>query len=296
MVATALVLSAGGMFAAWEAGVWNVLHKRVRPDMIVGASAGAWNAWVLAGGGTTATNLQWATISGVGVTLLQGQILTHNDTADVGFGPGTTGGLLVADTTLNGATEVEMAWSTGTTLTGKANGYNTLAVGATGNTAGVVTLGFGSGTGTLTVGPGTGIGTLTVGAAAAGTVSIGVGTNITGTLTVGGTGTGGACIVQLGATGVTAGSSVTLGGTTTLTVGTGLTSLGGGLTVTGATQINNTLAATGTTTLGTIGTTSGRLVFNSATTSGGSVTLVAPATGLASLASYTLTLLPPGTG
>jgi predicted acylesterase/phospholipase RssA len=40
------------MFAAWEAGVWNVLHERVRPDMIVGASAGAWNAWLLAGGGT----------------------------------------------------------------------------------------------------------------------------------------------------------------------------------------------------------------------------------------------------
>jgi NTE family protein len=52
MVATALVLSAGGMFAAWEAGVWNVLHERFRPDLIVGASAGAWNAWALAGGAT----------------------------------------------------------------------------------------------------------------------------------------------------------------------------------------------------------------------------------------------------
>jgi predicted acylesterase/phospholipase RssA len=40
------------MFAAWEAGVWNVLHKRVQPDMIVGASAGAWNGWLLAGGAT----------------------------------------------------------------------------------------------------------------------------------------------------------------------------------------------------------------------------------------------------
>lgn len=38
------------MFAAWEVGVWNVLHKHVRPDLIVGASAGAWNAWLLAGG------------------------------------------------------------------------------------------------------------------------------------------------------------------------------------------------------------------------------------------------------
>jgi len=50
-MSTALVLSAGGMFAAWEAGVWNVLHKLVQPDMIVGASAGAWNGWLLAGGG-----------------------------------------------------------------------------------------------------------------------------------------------------------------------------------------------------------------------------------------------------
>lgn len=50
---TALVLSAGGMFAAWEAGVWNVLHKTIRPGMIIGASAGAWNAWVLAGGATS---------------------------------------------------------------------------------------------------------------------------------------------------------------------------------------------------------------------------------------------------
>jgi NTE family protein len=49
-MSTALVLSAGGMFAAWEAGVWNVLHRHVRPDLIVGASAGAWNAWALAGG------------------------------------------------------------------------------------------------------------------------------------------------------------------------------------------------------------------------------------------------------
>jgi NTE family protein len=47
---TALVLSAGGMFAAWEAGVWKVLSAHVRPDLIIGASAGAWNAWAIAGG------------------------------------------------------------------------------------------------------------------------------------------------------------------------------------------------------------------------------------------------------
>jgi NTE family protein len=47
---TALVLSAGGMFAAWEAGVWSSLSGRFSPDLIVGASAGAWNGWAIAGG------------------------------------------------------------------------------------------------------------------------------------------------------------------------------------------------------------------------------------------------------
>ena len=49
---TALVLSAGGMFAAWEAGVWKGLAGHVRPDLVVGASAGAWNGWLIAGGAT----------------------------------------------------------------------------------------------------------------------------------------------------------------------------------------------------------------------------------------------------
>jgi len=49
---TALILSAGGMFAAWEAGVWKVLSRLIRPDMYIGASAGAWNAWLLASGVT----------------------------------------------------------------------------------------------------------------------------------------------------------------------------------------------------------------------------------------------------
>jgi len=51
-VTTALVLSAGGMFAAWEVGVWKALYGRFRPDLIVGASAGAWNGWAIAGGAT----------------------------------------------------------------------------------------------------------------------------------------------------------------------------------------------------------------------------------------------------
>src|SRR5215469_2738302 len=38
------------MYAAWEAGVWKALASHVRPDVIVGASAGAWNGWAIASG------------------------------------------------------------------------------------------------------------------------------------------------------------------------------------------------------------------------------------------------------
>jgi NTE family protein len=51
---TALVFSAGGMFGAWEAGVWKALEPHIRPDLIVGASVGAWNGWAIAGGLTPA--------------------------------------------------------------------------------------------------------------------------------------------------------------------------------------------------------------------------------------------------
>jgi len=54
VVRTALVLSAGGMFAAWEVGVWKSLEGRWKPDLIVGASAGAWNGWAIAGGASSA--------------------------------------------------------------------------------------------------------------------------------------------------------------------------------------------------------------------------------------------------
>jgi predicted acylesterase/phospholipase RssA len=46
----ALVLSAGGLFGAYQAGVWNVLSKRFQPDIVAGASAGAINGWAIAGG------------------------------------------------------------------------------------------------------------------------------------------------------------------------------------------------------------------------------------------------------
>jgi NTE family protein len=46
----ALVLSAGGMFAAYQAGVYKALWPHWKPDVVVGTSAGALNAWLIAGG------------------------------------------------------------------------------------------------------------------------------------------------------------------------------------------------------------------------------------------------------
>jgi NTE family protein len=53
MVKTALVLSAGGMFGAYQAGAWNALAPVLRPDLVVGTSAGSINGWAIAGGCTT---------------------------------------------------------------------------------------------------------------------------------------------------------------------------------------------------------------------------------------------------
>lgn len=38
------------MFGAWEVGVWKALSRRFQPDCVVGASAGAWNGWMIAAG------------------------------------------------------------------------------------------------------------------------------------------------------------------------------------------------------------------------------------------------------
>ena len=46
----ALVLSAGGMFGAYQAGAWSVLSQHFQPDMVVGTSVGALNGWAIAGG------------------------------------------------------------------------------------------------------------------------------------------------------------------------------------------------------------------------------------------------------
>ena len=50
MVKRALVLGGGGMFAAFQAGAWRELSRGFRPDAVVGASAGALNAWMIASG------------------------------------------------------------------------------------------------------------------------------------------------------------------------------------------------------------------------------------------------------
>ncbi|MDP8979790.1 MAG: patatin-like phospholipase family protein [Acidobacteriota bacterium] len=47
---TALVLSAGGMFGAWQAGAWKAIAGSFEPDLVVGASIGAVNGWAIAGG------------------------------------------------------------------------------------------------------------------------------------------------------------------------------------------------------------------------------------------------------
>ena len=47
---TAVVFSAGGMFGAWEVGVWRELAPLLKPDIVVGASIGALNGWMVAGG------------------------------------------------------------------------------------------------------------------------------------------------------------------------------------------------------------------------------------------------------
>ncbi len=50
MPRTALVLSAGGMFGAYQAGAWEVLSERFKPDIVIGASIGSLNGWAIAGG------------------------------------------------------------------------------------------------------------------------------------------------------------------------------------------------------------------------------------------------------
>ena len=46
----ALVLSGGGLFGAWQAGAWRVASQHFQPDLIVGASIGSLNGYLIAAG------------------------------------------------------------------------------------------------------------------------------------------------------------------------------------------------------------------------------------------------------
>ena len=46
----AIVFSGGGMMGAYQVGVWKVLSPIYDPDLVVGASIGSINAWMVAGG------------------------------------------------------------------------------------------------------------------------------------------------------------------------------------------------------------------------------------------------------
>ena len=55
----ALALSSGGMFGAYQAGVWKELETVVRPDAVLGASIGSLNGWAIAGGATAEELRDW---------------------------------------------------------------------------------------------------------------------------------------------------------------------------------------------------------------------------------------------
>ena len=63
---TALVLSGGGLFGAWQAGAWRALADRLQPDLVVGASVGSLNGYAIAGGATPAELAQFWLRPGVG--------------------------------------------------------------------------------------------------------------------------------------------------------------------------------------------------------------------------------------
>src|SRR4051794_18773525 len=63
---TALVLSGGGMFGAYQAGVWASLADSIRFDMVVGVSIGSLNGWLIAGGCSAASlQEQWLDLGAV---------------------------------------------------------------------------------------------------------------------------------------------------------------------------------------------------------------------------------------
>src|ERR1035438_5204929 len=79
----ALVLSAGGMFGAYQAGAWNVLSQRFQPDLVVGTSVGALNGWAIAGGCSPAALVaMWRDPATAGVMRLRFPLLPWNGWID----------------------------------------------------------------------------------------------------------------------------------------------------------------------------------------------------------------------
>jgi NTE family protein len=56
---SALVLSGGGMFGAWQAGAWRSLARDFKPDLVVGASVGSLNGYAIAAGWSPAELCEW---------------------------------------------------------------------------------------------------------------------------------------------------------------------------------------------------------------------------------------------
>ncbi len=56
---SALVLSGGGMFGAWQVGAWSALAPRFKPDLVVGASVGSLNGYAIAAGWSAADLCHW---------------------------------------------------------------------------------------------------------------------------------------------------------------------------------------------------------------------------------------------
>jgi NTE family protein len=79
----ALVLSAGGMFGAYQAGAWNVLSQRFQPDLVVGTSVGALNGWAIAGGCSPAALVgMWRDPATAGVMHMRPPLLPWNGWID----------------------------------------------------------------------------------------------------------------------------------------------------------------------------------------------------------------------
>lgn len=80
---TALVLSAGGMFGAYQAGAWSALAGHFEPDLIVGASIGAVNGWAIAGGCSTGELIEkWLSLDCAGKYKLQRPRALHGGILD----------------------------------------------------------------------------------------------------------------------------------------------------------------------------------------------------------------------